>query len=446
MLCGTSTAERLRPGGSTAAVSWSPVFFAEQPDHNVVVNYLLHHFLAIRFAKLAGQEGSKGKEVLRRALIYEAMAQGFLSDAFSSGHLLVPLNDVFSGLHSANNREAYNFYRNEGVYVINSSGDVWQTFGHRLLRWHAPTYRYVLKACVTSLRELFLVYYVSSGDGTIPENLEKWGQSISNGNSMEEMIQGWISTKDGDRYYSIAKMPTLLQLPMPISASWSVRTEKVDEHGIHQRKHYPQFREPGFHDPDLRGIDTEFIYPQSSVPDWMVPELLYDKSPEELIKSHPDFASVRYVQNRNFPPSYKGLLIHLGGGTTFKKNGSGFGSLFGLGYGLADDLIVINKVSVSVALMPSLDEAKRLLITPSLGFGLKLPKPLNLWEAYLFEIGYALGLRKPFKEDGVMLAVGLGFPTIPLRFTYAGLTVRLKYQRFSLERTWHGVFLEFIFH
>ncbi len=433
-------------GHKTAPVLWPAVFSAEQSNHNVAVNYLMHHLIAIRFAKLAGHEESESKEALRCALIYEAMAQSFLSDAFSAGHLLVPLNDVFHNLHPINNKEAHDFYRNEGVYVINSSGDVWQTFGDKLLHWYAPTYRHVLHACITSLRELFLVYYVSSGNMAIPENLKKWAQSISNGNSIEEIVRGWITTKDGDRYYSITKMPTLLQLPMPISASWSVRTEKVDKHRIHQRKHYPQLREPGFHDPDLRGIDTEFIYPRASVPDWMVPALLYDKKPKELIKYNPDFASVRYAQNRNFPPSYKGLLIRLGGGATFKKNRSGFGSLFGLGYGLADDLVVINKVSVDLALMPSLHEARRLLITPSLGLGLKLPKPFNLWEAYLFEIGYAYGLREPFKEGGLMLALGISFPTIPLRFTYSGLTIRLKYQRFSLEQTLQGVFLELIFH
>lgn len=436
----------IQAGENATEVSWLPAFSAEQSGYNVVINYLLHHFIAIRFAKLAGQEKNIAKEALRRALIYEAMAQSYLSDAFSAGHLLVPLNDLFSRLHPVNNREAHNYYRNEGVYVINSNGEVWQTFGHKLLRWHAPTYRYVLKASITSLRELFLVYYVSSGNGAIPEKLKEWGQSISYGNSLEEIVREWTVKKNGDMYYSIDKMPTLLQLPMAISASWSVRTGKVDEYGVSQRKHYPQLREPGFHDPDLRGIDTKFIYPRASVPDWMVLPLLNNNSPEELIKYHSDIASVRYVQNRNFPPSYKGFLLHLGEGTVFKKNGNGFGSMFGVGYGLADDLFLINKVSVDVALLPSLDEARRLLIATSLGFGLKLPNPLNLWEAYFFEFGYARGLREPFKEGGFMLSAGIGFPTIPLRFTYAGLTIRLKYQRFSLEKTLHSVFLEFIFH
>jgi hypothetical protein len=431
-------------GDYTATNRWPAVYSAEQSDQNVIVNYLLHHSIALRFAKLAGQE--ENREALRLALIYEAMAQSYLSDAFSAGHLMVPLNDVFYGLHPINNKEAHNFFRSEGVYVINSQGNVWQTFGDKLLQWHASTYRHVLEACTTSLRELFLVFYILNENEEIPDKLKKWGQSISDGISLEEMVQGWITMQDGQKYYSITKMPTLLFLPMPISATWSVRTEKVDDQGIHQRKHYPQLREQGFHDPDLHGIDPEFIYPRSAVPDWMIPELLLERNTEELIKYHPEYASVRYIQNRNFPPSYKGLFFHLGGGMIFKKNGSGFGSLVGLGYGLADDLLVINKVSVDLALMPSLDEVRRLLIMPSLGFGFKLPTPFNLWEAYRLEIGYAFGLRSPFKEDGLKLAVGIESPTIPLGFTYAGLTIRLMYQRFYLERIKQGILLEFIIH
>lgn len=430
----------------TITVSLPTVYSAELSDHNVVVNYLVHHLIALRFAKFAGQKENKGKEALRRALIYEAMAQSYLTDAFSSGHLFVPLTDVFSSLHPINNKEAHDFYRNEGAYVINSRGDVWQTFGDKLLLWYDPTYRHVLGACVTSLRELFLVYYVSGCMEAIPESLKKWGQSVSVGVSIEEMVKRWITLQDGKRYYSITRMPTLLLLPIPISATWSVRTEKVDDHGIHQRKHYAQMREPEFHDPDLEGIDTEFIYPRAAVPDWMIPELLSDKNPRELIKYNPDFASVRYVQNRDFPPSYKGSLVHLGGGIVFKRNGSGLGSIVGLGYGLADKLFVINKVSVDIDLMPSFDEGRRLIITPSIGFGLKLPAPFYLWNAYRFEIGYAFGLRSPFEENGLKLAVGIESPTIPLGFTYAGVTVRLMYRRFYLERIVQGVFLEFVLH
>lgn len=418
----------------------------EQLNQNVVINYLLHHLIALRYANLAGEKEIDRQDALRCALVYEAVAQSYLSDAFSSGHMLVFSNDLFFGFHPVNNREAYNFFRNEGAFVMNSRGDVWQTFGNKLLHWYAPTYRHVFEACVTSLRELFLVYYISGNSGEIPGSLKEWGTLISDGNLLQETVKEWIIAQEGEKYYSVIKMPTLLLIPMPISATWSVKTELVGDHGIHRRKHYPQLRELGYHDPDLEGISTEFIYARSAIPEWMIPELLPDRSPEELIKFEPDYASVRYVQKTSFPPSYKGLVFRLGGGKMQGDVGTGWGSEVGLGYGLIDDLLLFNKVSVEVILSPSLDETTRLLVTPTVGAGIKVPAPLKLWEALHFDLGYSFGLRSPLDEDGFTLGVGIESPTIPLGFTYAGLTIRLMYKKFSLEQTKRGVFLEFIFH
>jgi len=429
---------------TTAALP--PAFSAEQSNQNVIVNYLLHHLIALRFAEIAGEEKDRKDEVLDRALLYEARALSYLMDSFAAGHLFVPVGDSLFGLHPINNRTAYNFYRNEGAYVINSNGEVWQTFGNKILQWHAPTYQKVMEACLTSLRELFLVYFVLADDVDIPGRLKQWGQSVASGLSLQELVNQWTSTRDGHDYYSIFKMPSLLLLPMPVSASWSVRADETDEHGIHRRHHYPQLSDPGFRDPDLQGLDREFLYPRSSVPDWMVPDLLTRQSPTELIKSHPDVASVRFYQTRNFPPSYKGLIFRIGGGPAFRKRGNGLGSQIGLGYGLADNLLLVQKLSVDLALMPSFDEGRRLLLVPTLGFALKLPSPSHLWDAYRLEFGYALGLRSPYKEDGVKIAFGIEFPTIPLGFTYAGLTIRLMYQRYSLERTLHGIFLDLVLH
>jgi len=178
----------------------------------------------------------------------------------------------------------------------------------------------------------------------------------------------------------------------------------------------------------------------------LIPDFLEDNAPADLVKSHPDIASVRYIQNREFPPSYKGTLIHLGGGTIFDRNGSGIGSMAGLGYGLTDEWLLINKVSFDLKVMPSLDEGSRFLISPVFGFGLNLPVPLKLWKAYRFEIGYAFGPRSPYKENGLNLAFGIESPTIQLGFTYAGLTLRLLYRTYYLERTIQGIFFELVVH
>jgi len=435
-----------RRTNAAAAGAWPPVRSAEQSNQNVVANYLLHHLIALRFAGIAGEQGSDGKEALRRALIYEAMAQSYLTDAFSAGHLLVPLSDALSSLHPINNKHAHAFYGSEGAFVVNAAGDLWQTFGDKLLLWYAPTYRHVFDACKTSLRELFLSYYVSIKNGIIPEYLGKWAQAVSIGASKKEMVKSWMIAQDGDKYFSTNKMPALLLLPMPISATWSVRTEIMDEHGIHQRKHYPQLRESGFHDPDVAGIDPEFLYPRATVPTSMIPSLLSAQSPRELIKSHPDYASARYVQERNFPPSYVGLLFSAGGGIVFNGNDHRSGTSVSMGYGFVDDLLVLNKLSFEAALMPSFNDARRLLIAPTLGMGIKLPASLKGAEAFRIEGGYAWGLRTPFKAHGAKLTVGFESPTIPLGLTYAGITIRLKYQWLWLERTLRGVLGEIVLH
>jgi hypothetical protein len=430
----------------TRTAPWASLFSVELPKHNVVANYLVHHITALRFAQIAGQEKERGETALRLALVYEAAAQSYLTDAFSSGHMFVSLNDAFSRLHPINNREGHDFFRNEGAYVLNSRGDVWQTFGDKLLFWYAPTYRHVLEACVTSLREIFLVFSVTRNTGTVPAGLKEWALSSSQGVSLEEMVRNWTVIQDGEKYYSEVRMPTLLLLPVPISATWSMRSDQVDEHGIRRRKHYPQLRERGLHDPDLEGIDLDFIYPREAVPEWMVPDFLTDKAPADVVKSHPDIASVRYIQPRDFPPSYKGTLFHLGGGTVFDRMGSGFGSMAGLGYGLNDELFLFNKVSFDLKVMPSLDEGRRLLISPQFGFGLILPAPFKLWKAYRFEIGYAFGLQSPYEENGWNFAFGIESPTIPLGFTYSGLTLRLQYRIFYLERRIQGLFFELVLH
>ncbi len=443
---------------ATATNSWPAIKSADMSNQNVVANYLLHHLIALRFAEMAGQVGSKGQEPLRRALIYEAMALGYLSDAFSAGHLLVPLADALSGLHSINNKQAHDFYNNEGVYVVNSRGEVWQTFGDKLMRWYPTTYRPVLEACTTSLRELFLVYFASIGSEAVPEPLKKWWHSISADTSVGTMLSAANTTEDGKKYYSTARLPTLQLLPMPVSATWSVRFNEVDEHRIHRRTHYPQLREAGFHDPDNKEIDKEFLYSEKSVTGTMIPVLLASqrqKDPaksradsiairhvQKLIKSHPDFASVRYVQERNFSPSYMGPLLSVGGAMAFKEGDRGSGPMIGLGYGFFDDFLFLKKFSLEAALMPSFHAPRRALLASALGMGIKLP-----WSAALHtEGGHAWGLRSPFKAHGWKFAAGIDSPTIPLGFTYAGLTARLKYQWLWLNPALHGVFFEIILH
>ena len=320
-------------------------------NQNVVVNYFVHHYLALQFAKTAGETEESGKEDLRRALVYEARAQSYLRNAFYAGHMLVPIYYPLFALHSRNIREAHDFYRNTGVFVINARGDAWQTFGGAILQTHEPTYRYILEASLTSLRELFLVYYTSISDGTIPKYLisdemplerlkkrviETWTAdgyyrqiffgyyaSIGNGTVLKrfipedtpvekirETIKKWTSIEKIENYYSndTGGMPTLLLLPMPISATWSERLPEKDDHDIHRRFHYPQLRDEELHDPSLK---NKPLYAKKDVPQWLIPMQLTDKDADYLIKMHPNCCLCPLYAGQEFPAELQGTTTPL---------------------------------------------------------------------------------------------------------------------------------------
>jgi len=426
---------------SAAPGAWPAARLAEQANQNVVASYFLHHYLALRFAKLAGEVANRRQEAWQRALIYEAMAQGYLADAFSAGHLLVPSSDALAGLNRINAKKAHDFFGSEGVFVINSRGEVWRTFGDKLLHWYAPTYRAVFEAGQSSVRELFLVYFASVSLNIISERMKSWGHGQT---SIETLLQSIAIPQDGEKYYTTIKLPTLHLLPMPVAASWSVRADSVDTLGIYHRKHYPQLREAAYHDPDGDDLDKEFLYSQSSILDAMIPAVVRGQNAAEVIKFHPDVASVRYVQQRNFPPSYVGLLLSVAGGMKLKTSKKNLATSLSIGYGLVDDLILFKKIGVNLTF--ARHDSRRVLLAPTMAAGIKAGLPGGLIEAFHFEGGYAWGLRAPNKAHGFKTAVGLESPTIPLGFTYSGVTIRLKYQTMALEKKLQSAFLEVVLH
>ena len=416
----------------------------EVANQNVVFNYLLYHLIALRFAELSGNEVDNSNEFFRYALIYEAVAQSYLSDAFSAGHLLLYLSDFLTPFSSYNNQIAHDFYCSEGVYVLNAQGDCWRTFGDKLLQWYSPSFNRVLQACVKSLQEVFLVYFISNKI-EIPEQLSKWAKSIDSGLNPGELVELWINTHNGDEYFSEIKMPALLCIPMPVTATWSVRTEQVDRYGIHKRKHYPQLSDEKFHDSDLNEIDTNFLYSKSSIPNWMIPEFLPNDSMQNLIRYHPDVASVRYMQKRYLPPSYQGFLLSAGGTIVFDDNQNKFGASLGIGWGFADEfLFVITKPSLIVSGMYFFSDNKEWLLLADMGFGINTPIFGFFYPR--FEFGYSRGFQSPYIGGAGMIALGLDSETLPLGFTYAGLTFRLKYQFIFFDKTLSSPVLEIILH
>ncbi|UCD17983.1 MAG: hypothetical protein JSV44_03505, partial [Candidatus Zixiibacteriota bacterium] len=424
----------------------SPIRFPNLSTGNVVTSYLLYHLSALHLAERAAQSERQFQQKLSEALIMETIAQGFLADAFSSGHLLVPVSDRLAPLHGRNTRETHNFYRNQGVYVINSRGEVWQTFGDRLMHWYAPAYRAVLEACRHSLRELLIVFYHSKGR-EIPPKLNSWLNAVAPNKSPASVVSLWLSVRDGVDYYAERWLPTLMLLPMPVTASWSYRTQERDSHNIRKRRHFPQLREEGFHDPDLINIDRSFLYPRDKVPDWLIPQIFLNEkpvTPDSLIRTHPDWASVQWIQNRHVPPSFKGMLLGFGGQMTIADGENNTGGMLAVGYGLWNDLLLVRNVSVGITLYPSLHQPERLMLAQTAGFD--FPFSITSWlGAFRAEGGTAIGLRRKYDDIGGMFAIGLNSRVFSLRFTNAGFTWRLKYQCFYLERTIKGLALEVIF-
>ncbi len=417
----------------------------EVSNQSAVFNYLLYHLIALRFARLAGKEDNGKNESLRYALIYEAAAQSYLSDSFSAGHLLLLVSDFLVPLNYLNIQITHDYYSSEGVYVINSQGESWQTFGDKLLQWYPYSFNRVLEACTISLRELFLVYFTSFENIEIPVNLNNWARSIADGVTPEELSNRWLTTNNGVYYYAEIKMPALLYIPMPVAATWSVRTEKRDEYGIFQRKHYPQLFEEKFHDPDLNEIDMDFLYPKNSMPDWMIPEFLPNDTLQNLIRYNQEVASVRYVQDRYLPPSFQGYLLIAGMTYGFINGENKLGASLGFGWGFSDEfLFILIKPAFFVSAMKLFGNNQEWVLMADIGVGINVPI-FRIMKPHI-EIGYAYGFQSPFNGSAGKYALGFDSETLPLGFTYAGLTFRLKYQFIFFDKTFHSPILEIILH
>ena len=337
----------------------------------------------------------------------------------------------------------HEYYSFEGAYVIDSYGNSWQAFGDKLLQWYPASYFRVFEACLISLRELFLVYYSSFRNVEIPKHLSEWAKLNAGIISLKELSDRWLTTNNGVEYYSEIKMPSLLSIPMPLAASWSVRTEQKDKYGIYHRKHYLQLNKEKYYDPDLDDIDREFFYSTNSVPNWMIADFLPNDTLQNLIRYHPDIASVRYRQDRFFPPSYRGYLLVAGGTYVFTNDQNNFGASLGFGWGFSDQfLFVFIKPSITGTALYLLDTNKHWVLSADFGIGINLPI-LDAFNPRL-EVGYAYGFQSPFKGHAGKFTFGLESKTLPLGFTYAGLTFRFKYQVITFIEPLHSPVIEII--
>jgi hypothetical protein len=437
--------ETATTGSSGSPVHLPSVFLR---DENVVANYLLHHLVALHLAGLAGQVRDDRSSLLAAALEYEARALGFLVDAFSPGHMRVPSRDLLSVLHIVNTREAHDFYNSQGLYVINSRGEMWQAFGDNLVQWYAPSWRHVFEACCMSLREMIFVYVWQSKSNLVPGILLGALGVPSGEDAIGARAVSWLTYESGDHYYVRAKMPTLLMIPFPVSATWSVRTMETDQHGMRIRRHYPQIEgegmEAGFSDSTLTGPASKLLPTWDALPPWMLPDSwlpsrylmgqkIRDLSVERrralvttLVANDTAVASVRFIQEVDYPASYTGPIVSIGGGVLW-SGGDRLGSVaISAGYappwGLFPDLLAKLRISGTVSLGSSLDNFDKMLLSERIGITIPL-LPFGI----RFEGGYTEGLGSLLHSSGWVVGCGLEMAMIPLGFTYGGILVKPRF-------------------
>ncbi|HEY5564469.1 MAG TPA: hypothetical protein VIL33_02695, partial [Rhodothermia bacterium] len=410
----------------------------EPAGKTAIANYLLAHVAALNFARDAGSAVSSSGSPFHLMLAYESMAQGFLADAHSSGHLLVPRHDAFQALHPINNARAHNHYNSEGVFVVNGRHQVWQAFGDGVLTWYPTSYRQVLEASVTSLREVFLVYYVSTG--SVPGALERWIRTLTH-RSASSVVNDWLSWKNGDAYYASSEaMPALSYIPMPVSATWSVRSQVTDRHGVRIRNHYPQLRETGYHDPDLPASLRSHLYSRSSLPARFIPDELGRGHDLALAAdTHRDASSVEFHQVHNLRASYSGLVTSLAVGMHASDDRTTAAVSPGVGWGIAQNILVATHVSINTEITFPIEDWSLSRVTAALGLN-----PAGL--PFRAEIGYATAMDDFLNDSGVVLSVGYDLTSQVLGLTYIGAVVRLRYVVMMLDDMLHAPSVQVAFY
>jgi len=412
---------------------------------NVVANYLVQHVTALRIAEEAagGRAHAAGSapgadaaardpdSLLRRALLYEAVALGFLADAFSAGHLMPPAGGRLGFLEPINRRRLDDYYGTHGIYVLDARGETWYTHGDRLMLWYGPSFDHVFDACVASLREVLAAGGVTGPDALAP--------------SPPELARA----VPGPEWLTRVRLAALLRIPTVAVATWSVRTDSLDPHGLRARYHYPQLRETGGHDPTLEPDEVRRLPPVAAVPDWMVAPEMFRTDPLVLVREHPDYASARFVQPERPPPSYRGVVLSVGWVHYDRAGDSDGHARYGLGYSPPGESgLLIQRLSIdAVSFEPITSDGPR-AVALSVGFNLKLPG-LGVWdgpwlrwlEHTRVSAGHAWDSLKDPHADGARYTAGLESSVLPLGFTDAAVCLRLEAEWWRFRDPRHGLAL-----
>jgi hypothetical protein len=140
-----------------------------------------------------------------------------------------------------------------------------------------------------------------------------------------------------------------------------------------------------------------------------------------------------------------GYLLSAGGFYELVNGKNKLAASIGFGWGFSDDfLFFLNKPALFITATKLYTNESEWILTADFGFAINTP--LFGFVTPHTEIGYAWKLQSAGNENGSKYAIGFDSETIPLGFTYAGLTVRLKYQFIFLNKTLHSPALELILH
>ena len=403
---------------------------------NVVGNYLVHHVAALRIAgDAAGRRasvaahapgasvrGGDPDSLLGCALLYEAIAQGYLADAFSAGHLMPPAGRRLGFLHPINRKRLHDHYGVQGLYVLDARGETWFTLGDRLLLWYGPSFDHLFDACLASIGEVLVAGYRAG---------------------IEPAPQG----SPGSEWLTRMRLAALLRIPTVAVATWSVRTDSLDAHGLHARHHYPQLREIGGHDPTLEPGDVRRLPLIAALPDWMVAPELFKTDALALVRDHPDYASARFIQPRRPPPGYKGMVVSAGWARFQGASDGGGHFRCGFGYSPTDQSpLLVHRLSIDALLLEPIASGGPRPVALTVGFNLKLPglgvwrEPWLRWlEHVRFSGGHAWGRVEGPLHDGARYTAGLESPVLPLWFTNAAVALRLEAEWWRFEQSRRGV-------
>lgn len=402
---------------------------------NVIGTYLIHHLAALRIA--ASMNGTDNQQ-FSKALVWEAIAQGYLADCFSSGHMILPVHHFISELQMKDRRDADRHHSLTGIFVINAAGYVWQAFGDGALLWYQPSYQHVFEACQSSLREILLMFYQTRGVA-LPEKLSNWFTKVGHAMSLAKAIDSWLTIQQLDSLYDTPFAPTLLPtlqyLPVPVAAAWSTDSEEIVIDDFHKRKYYPQLNELSARDTSLYGIENEFLLSRDDFPDWMVAPPIKDSlasNPQKLIKENVHWASVAYVQSLSPVISFEGLTIDFG--ASWVIDHGEIAPSIGLGYGFHDDLFQIRNLGVGLRFYPKSSSSASSALS---AFGaIRLTNPIQISLLKIFEtIGGETGVVSELEKSGnfgMHLAVSLRSKPHSFKSMHLGLSFEFAYEALTI--------------